>query len=1129
MVSFVRRSLLVAFLSLIGLPLLPGITASADPDRIPTGETVAREVRQSLQGPPPGASALGSVDGEGTPSAVIDAGIRFGHVGLHWTLREGAGEHDAGFELRTSLDGVKWTEWQAVEDNDDMADERARERYAHPQNVGVARYAQYRVSGVPGAATAVSLTFIDADDLNLDPLTTFVEDLRYAWKRATTPPPAAAAAVQIKTRAEWGANESLMRWRPEREPWQKAIVHHTVTSNNYATGASEIRSIYYYHAVTRGWGDIGYNFLIDKYGNVWQGRAGGDDVIAGHAFGWNEGTFGVALLGDFTKVAPTPAALQAAGNLIGSKFAARGIAPLGASRFTHYEQQRSGAWLPVTSESPNIKAHRDANYVAGASGGQTECPGKLLWDRLDDIRRLAQSGSLSSPYYAAVSLGQPTSLRAGARTDFSVMVRNQGSNAISAATTRLGYWLSDANSGRYIGPGPTFAIGGNLAPGASRSIPVAFTAPTTSGFYVVNWDLQIPGNAWFADLYGTPVVRKTLAVTDLGVEWASTTTPSFAEPSSLLPVSVTAKNTGVRTWVPGQFALSYHLYDDVSGQLVTWDGQRGALTAPVAPGATATIALRIPLPGVKTRYRIRYDMVHEGNGWFSDFGAPRATAFVNVGFDYSATYTTPAALTAGAGETKTVALTITNTSSRQFPAGVTLGTHVYRSDGALVEWNGARTALPVIDPGESATVEARVLAPLLPGDYRVAFDLVNEGVAWFSSMGVSASTTGLTVERVDSARYDIGTRTGAGLPVTVTNNGRSTLRASEVFLSYHLWRDGRQAVWDGPRLRLPRDLAPGASASVIVTGLPTGGDVEVRFDLVREGIAWFSQLGVPTGDRGFLCGVSEWTARYYRGRDLAGKPVAARCSSQVSYRQSDRVRASGLGKNEYSIAWTRDLAVPAATSYVLTARADDGVRVFVDGTTVIDQWRTQSATTFTATRALAAGTHRIRMEYFQAGGQAEASLTLAALSAPSPKPTAAPTNGPLLSGGCQVGRFTARYYRGTDPSGMPVTQRCESRIAYDWASAAPSLPGVPSDQFAVEWDGRFEFDAGEYEFVARADDGVRVYVDGKRIIDSWRDQSATEYRGRATLSGGRHRVTMEFYENGGLAVASLRWSKPALR
>ena len=950
------------------------------------------------------------------------------------------------------------------------------------------------MAGAIDAVRAVSLTFIDAADLNLDPLTTLVEDMKEAWRRATTPPAASAASVVIKSRAEWGADESLMRWRPERDPWQKALVHHTVTSNSYASAASEIRSIYYYHAVTRGWGDIGYNFLVDRSGNVWQGRAGGDDVIAGHAYGWNEGTFGVAFLGDFTSVAPTPAALQGAGNLIGSKFASRGIAPFGASLFTHYEQQRSGAWTGVTVESPNIIGHRDANYVAGARGGQTACPGQLLWDRLDDIRRLAQSAITSSPYYAALTLTQPTSLKAGVRTNLSVVVRNQGLRPIAAASTRLSYWLSHANTGAYVGAGPTFAIGGDITPGAARTVSVPFTAPTTGGFYIVNWDLQIPGNAWFADLYGTPVVRKPLAVTDLGVEWTSTATPPFAQANSELPVTIGVKNTGTRTWRPGEIALSYHLYDDQTGQLVDWDGARGALPTIVVPGATASIPLRIRIPARESRYRIRYDMVWEGGGWFSDFGAPRATAFVNVGFDYQATYSRPAALSLAPGEITGVAVTVTNTSGRPWTGSVVLGSHVHDAAGALVEWNGPRAVLPDLAPGTSATVTARVNAPQVPGPYKLSLDLVNEGVAWFSAMGVPAAAVDLVVRgaqygaryepaasatplaqvpvapspivpirvtntsdfewgsavnlayqlydasgtlvtwdgvrtplgmrvapgaSVDlraavaiptrpgtytvawnlvhegvawfsqkgvaparqtihvpgpfTARYELGSPTAGSLPVTVTNTGLTAWRTGEVFLAYHLYRNGGVLIWDGPRARLPADVAPGGSASLVITGLPQSADIEVRVDLVREGVAWFSQLGSPTGDRALMCAADQWVARYHKGRTLSGAPVLTRCEPEIRRDLTNGPGVPGLTTRDYSIVWTRDLTLAAGT-YVFTARADDGVRVLVDGVRVIDQWRDQAAKTFTATRTLGAGPHRVRVEYYQASGAAEISF-----------------------------------------------------------------------------------------------------------------------------------------------------------
>src|SRR5215211_3245363 len=121
------------------------------------------------------------------------------------------------------------------------------------------------------------------------------------------------------SRAEWGADESLMTWGPEFQVTQKLVVHYTATQNGDPDPAATIRSIYRYHAVTQGWGDIGYNFLVDEAGNVYEGRysraypAGtsptGDDafghgVTAAHASGFNSGTVSIALLGPLTSRDP---------------------------------------------------------------------------------------------------------------------------------------------------------------------------------------------------------------------------------------------------------------------------------------------------------------------------------------------------------------------------------------------------------------------------------------------------------------------------------------------------------------------------------------------------------------------------------------------------------------------------------------------------------------------------------------------------------------------------------------------------------------------------------------------------------------------------------------------------------
>jgi glucose/arabinose dehydrogenase len=127
---------------------------------------------------------------------------------------------------------------------------------------------------------------------------------------------------------------------------------------------------------------------------------------------------------------------------------------------------------------------------------------------------------------------------------------------------------------------------------------------------------------------------------------------------------------------------------------------------------------------------------------------------------------------------------------------------------------------------------------------------------------------------------------------------------------------------------------------------------------------------------------------------------------------------------------------------------------------------------------------------------------------------------------CPVGQFRAEYFDNPTLSGTPVLVRCESApLNQDWGEGSPA-PEVPVDGFSVRWSGRFWFgSSGTYAFTARADDGVRVFVDGSRVINGWRDQGPTSYRSFTWLPSGHHRVVMEYYENGGGAVAQLNWRR----
>ena len=235
---------------------------------------------------------------------------------------------------------------------------------------------------------------------------------------SSTPAVAGAATAEpsIVSRGGWGADPAYMTWAPQFYPTRKLIVHHTATSDSYTDRAgaeAQIRSIYYYHSVTQDWGDIGYNFLIDKFGTIYEGRysrdyAGanptGDDatgrgVTAAHTAGWNSGTVGVALLGTLTSHDATPAARDALTRLLAWEATRNGIDPEATEAFVN---PVSGA----TITSANIAGHRD--YAA------TACPGDTFYPTLPATRRdvAALIAGSTPPAPDTTPPPQPTALTA---------------------------------------------------------------------------------------------------------------------------------------------------------------------------------------------------------------------------------------------------------------------------------------------------------------------------------------------------------------------------------------------------------------------------------------------------------------------------------------------------------------------------------------------------------------------------------------------------------------------------------------------------------------------------------------------------------------------------------------------
>ena len=195
---------------------------------------------------------------------------------------------------------------------------------------------------------------------------------------------------RVITRAGWGADESIRGSGPTVDAkLVAATVHHTAGANNYSQAEAPgiVRGIYKYHTQTLGWGDVGYNALVDKYGNIYEGRYGGltNNVQGAHAGGFNKGTFGISMMGDYSAVHPTQAMINSVGAMIGWRLRVAGVNPSGKATLVSQGYRSAKFGAGESANLPTIFAHRDV--------GDTTCPGAAGYAQMDRIRDIAAQKS----------------------------------------------------------------------------------------------------------------------------------------------------------------------------------------------------------------------------------------------------------------------------------------------------------------------------------------------------------------------------------------------------------------------------------------------------------------------------------------------------------------------------------------------------------------------------------------------------------------------------------------------------------------------------------------------------------------------------------------------------------------
>ncbi|HEY3323601.1 MAG TPA: PA14 domain-containing protein [Planctomycetota bacterium] len=286
---------------------------------------------------------------------------------------------------------------------------------------------------------------------------------------------------------------------------------------------------------------------------------------------------------------------------------------------------------------------------------------------------------------------------------------------------------------------------------------------------------------------------------------------------------------------------------------------------------------------------------------------------------------------------------------------------------------------------------------------------------------------------------------------------------------------------------------------------------------------------------------------YFANATLSGTP-ATRVDPTVNFNWNGASPISGLAGTNFSTRWNGQVQAQFSETYTFYTCSDDGVRLWVNGVQIINDWTYHASTVDSGTIALTAGQqYTIQMEYFQGTGGAVATLSWSSPSTPkaiipqtqlysgststtTPPPSTTPPPPPSTTPPPPTASGTGllgSYFNNTYLTGTPVT-RTDATIDFVWTTTGP-IAGFPLTNYSVRWTGFVQPQFSEtYTFTTTSDDGVRLYVNGQKIIDNWTGHAATTNTGTIALTAGQKvAITLEYYQGSHDAVIKLQWNSPS--
>ena len=548
--------------------------------------------------------------GERTTAA--SGGKRFTLVGIHWR-----GSGAVSFRTR-SLAGT-WSPWRpAAPEEEDRPDRSSAEtgrrsswHLGNPWWTGPSDRIEYRTRG---QVTRLRAWLV--------------------WSPAGEAPErslAVATAPTIVPRADWKADERIVRQTPSyADRIRLSVVHHTAGQNVYtpAEAPAIVKAIQLYHVQGNGWNDIGYNFLVDRYGVVYEGRGGGVDrnVIGAHAQGFNTGSVGVAVLGTYGSGAPTVAAQDALQRLLAWRLDVAHVDPLSTFTYVSNGSNKFPSGIPVFMRA--VSGHRDTGF--------TSCPGDALYARLPTIAGAVSKIGLPKLYEPVVTGKVGSAVRIRARLSGSLSWRLTVTDELgitASSTSGVGSvvdWIWDATlsaPGLYTWKIET-AAGVELANGRIGSLLVTPTLALSA--VALDPETVSPNDDGDADVttltyrLTAPATVTVQAIDELGIPILDLA-PAARKPAGEQAVEIDPSPLAdgpYRVLVTARDALGVEV-SRTTGLFVTRTLGFGVVTplafSPNADGRADRLALRFTLNGAAN---VRVRIVRDGRWIATPFEGP---------------------------------------------------------------------------------------------------------------------------------------------------------------------------------------------------------------------------------------------------------------------------------------------------------------------------------------------------------------------------------------------------------------------------------------------------------------------------------------------------------------------------